>query len=438
MASATNGKGAESAYNNQVVTLINQGLSSVPRVEVSYTSESEGEGGTVVTTKTTISGSQTPNLVVSSDRVGIQTVRALVNHPNKCFDLEQVDGTDTRGISGGKITRGSTEWLASNTATFETISAVNLSRSFINHEIVTEEDDDYNFVNQNLFIGALPLQSALSEPEFAADVVYAPEEDLTVIITMAASAGQDFNGNKGGEGGTCKFSYTLKRNTEYVFKLGTTIEPTSSLGRGGAGAYFYEKGRLLVACGGGGASGWSSGRGGAGGGPSVAGAPGSGSDGGAGGQNVPDGQLSSEGQLASGTTGGKIESCTTGNYYAINGFSPCEDVENIFTQNSLTKWYDYKGDENEESAEITRGYKASDRTTYGYRHNGGDSLSSNASGTFFGGGGAGAYGGNATSGFSGGGGGGSGYTSGDVEIIETNQGGNATNRSWATIALKGV
>ena len=65
-------------------------------------------------------------------------------------------------------------------------------------------------------------------------------------------------------------------------------------------------------------------------------------------------------------------------------------------------------------------------------------LSSNASGTFFGGGGAGAYGGNATSGFSGGGGGGSGYTSGDLEIIETNQGGNATNRAWATIALKGV
>ena len=79
MASATNGKGAESAYNNQVVTLINQGLSSVPRVEVSYTSESEGEGGTVVTTKTTISGSQTPNLVVSSDRVGIQTVLILLS-----------------------------------------------------------------------------------------------------------------------------------------------------------------------------------------------------------------------------------------------------------------------------------------------------------------------------------------------------------------------
>ena len=437
MASATNGIGAESAYNGQVATLINQGLSSVPRVEVSYTSESEGTGGTIVTTKTTISGSQTPNLVISSDRVGIQTVRALVNHPDKCFDLNQVEGTDTRGISAGKITRSGREWLASNTATFETISSVNLSRSFINHELVTEEDDDFNFVNQNLFLGSLPLQSALSEQEFAADVVYAPEEDLTVVITMAGSAGQNFNGNRGGQGGTCKFEYTLKRNTEYVFKLGATIEPTSSLGRGGAAAYFYEKGRLLVVCGGGGGAGWRSGRGGAGGGPSIAGQDGSGGNGGAGGRNVPDGQLPSEGRLPRGILGGKIESCTTGYFYAINGYSPCEDVEDIPTKNSITKWYDYAGNENEQSAEITRGYKASDRTTYGFRHNGGDSLT-NVNGTFFGGGGAGAYGGNATSGFFGGGGGGSGYTSGDVQILESNQGGNGTNRAWATIALKGV
>ena len=437
MASATNGKGAESAYNNQVVTLINQGLSSVPRVEVSYTSESEGTGGTIVTTKTTISGSQTPNLVISSDRVGIQTVRALVNHPDKCFDLSQVEGTDDRGISAGKITRSGVEWLGSNTATFETISAVNQSRSFVNHELVTEEGDDYNFINQNLFLGPLPLQSAVLEPEFAADVIYAPEEDLTVVITMAASAGQDFNGNKGGEGGTCKFTYTLKRNTEYVFKLGTTIEPTASLGRGGAGAYFYEKGRLLVACGGGGGGGWNSGKGGAGGGPSIAGSPGSGPNGGAGGQNVRDGQLPSDGILPSGTTGGKIESCTTGNFYALNGFSPCEDVIDIPTKNPLTKWYENTGDEVEESAEITRGYKASSRATYGYRHNGGDSLT-NVNGEYFGGGGAGAYGGNATTGFSGGGGGASGYTSGDVEITETNQGGNATTRAWATVALFGV
>ena len=63
----------------------------------------------------------------------------------------------------------------------------------------------------------------------------------------------------------------ITEKVEYTFKLGATVEPTASIGRGGAGAYFYEKGRLLVACGGGGASGWYGGSGGDGGGAGVAG-----------------------------------------------------------------------------------------------------------------------------------------------------------------------
>ena len=55
-----------------------------------------------------------------------------------------------------------------------------------------------------------------------------------------------FNVNDGGKGGVTVFSYTLQKNTEYVFKLGTTVSPPTSLGYGGAGAFFYEKGRLLV------------------------------------------------------------------------------------------------------------------------------------------------------------------------------------------------
>ena len=89
MASAKNGTGAESAYNNQVVTLISSNTSTTPRVEVSYKSSTEGTGGTIVTTKTKISGSKTPTLRLESDRVGIQTVRAVVNHPKKCFDQDQ-------------------------------------------------------------------------------------------------------------------------------------------------------------------------------------------------------------------------------------------------------------------------------------------------------------------------------------------------------------
>lgn len=103
---------------------------------------------------------------------------------------------------------------------------------------------------------------------------------------MGASAGFGHNGNTRGRGGVTVFTYTLQKNTEYVFKLGTTVSPPTSLGYGGAGAFFYEKGRLLVACGGGGASGWYGGSGGDGGGAGVAGSSGTGSSGGDGGQSV--------------------------------------------------------------------------------------------------------------------------------------------------------
>ena len=424
MARATGGTGATSAFNNQVVTLVSETTSVVPQVEVTYISSSEGSGGTPVTTRTTISGSQTPTLTLNADRVGIQTVRAVVNHPSRCLDRYQVSKID-RDVSDGVFDGG----LASNTATFETISAANRSRSFVNAEFVSEVADDSAFSNQNLFLNQLPLVGDLDDPSGPAAIVYAPEEDLTVRISLAGSAGQGFNGNAGGEGGLTVFTYTLKRNVEYVFKTGATVEPAASIGRGGAGAYFYEKGRLLVACGGGGGSGWSGGNGGDGGGAGVSGASGSGAGAGTGAIRVSDGQLTAAGELPSGTSGGKIESCTTGIYWRDQGKSPCEDV-------GSTTWRDYGGDEVGQgpTATITRGYKSSDENLYGYRNNGGNS-STSIRGTFVGGGGAGARGGNATTSASGGGGGGSGYTSGDVVIVDSRQGGNTSNRAWSSIEL---
>ena len=423
MSQATGGTGGTSAFNNQVATLVSQTThSGAPQVEVTYVSASEGSGGTQVTTRTTISGSQTPTLTLNADRVGIQTVRAVVDHPSRCLDRFQVLKVDTE-VSDGAFDGG----LASNTATFETISAANRSRSFLTAEFVSEVTDDSAFFSQNLFLNQLPIQGDTDEPSVPAAIVYAPEEDLTVRITLAGSAGQNFNGNSGGEGGRTIFTYTLKRNVEYVFKTGATVEPASSIGRGGAGAYFYEKGRLLVACGGGGGSGWSGGNGGDGGGAGIAGASGSGAGAGTGAIRVADGQLTAAGQLPSGTSGGKIESCTTGIYWRDQGKSPCEDV-------GSTTWRDYLGNVGDSTATITRGYKSSDETLYGYRNNGGNS-STSVRGTFVGGGGAGATGGNATTSASGGGGGGSGYTSGDVVIVQARQGGNTSNRCWASIEL---
>ena len=63
-ANATGGKGGQSAYNNQVVTLQENAESGVqPFVEVTYTSATQG-GGQTQTIKTNISGSQTKSLTL--------------------------------------------------------------------------------------------------------------------------------------------------------------------------------------------------------------------------------------------------------------------------------------------------------------------------------------------------------------------------------------
>lgn len=416
MAQATGGSGGQSAYNNQVATLISSVTDAVdPFIEVSYTSTSQS-GNVQVTTNTVISGANTPTLTVKSNRVGIQTVSCTLTHP----------------VSPNSP-------LTTSTANFEAISAVNLSRSIISCEtcLDTNSNNFYALPNQNLFLGPLQLSSTLGllnnpisgvdiVPELAF-VVYSPEENISVKITLSASAGQGFNGNTGGEGGRCIFTYTLQKNVEYVFKLGATVEPTSSIGRGGAGAYFYEKGRLLVACGGGGASGNFGGNGGAGGGPGVEGKNGTGDGAGKGGIRVNAGQLTAAGLLPSGINGGKIEFCTTGLYWGTQGISPCSDV-------GQQKFRTTDGSIVSSSATLQRGYKSAPITNYGFRHNGGNSQIS-INGKFVGGGGAGAYGGNATTSVSGGGGGASGYTSGNVSILSSTQGGNVSNLSTATIEL---
>ena len=48
-----------------------------------------------------------------------------------------------------------------------------------------------------------------------------------------------------------------------------------------------------------------------------------------GGQSVSAGQLTSEGIVPTGGTGGKVESCTTGDYWLGQGVDACSDVGNV-------------------------------------------------------------------------------------------------------------
>ena len=425
-ANATGGKGGESAYNNQVVTLQENAESGVqPFVEVTYTSATQG-GGQTQTIKTNISGSQTKSLTVSSDTVGVQQVKCLVKHPTAALNYFQ-GRLPSFNLTSGIVDGG----LMTDPANFEAISAVNLTQSNLTIEIVRDDDvNRFRREEQNLFLGPLNLQATTSDFDMTRAInVFAPDENITVRVDMAGSAGQSFNGNSGGEGGRCTFTTTLQKGVEYTFKLGATVEPTSSIGRGGAGAYFYEKGRLLVACGGGGASGWYGGTGGDGGGAGVAGASGTGQNRGSGGIKYNDGDLPAAGVLPSGTTGGKIESCTTGGYWNTQGFSPCSDL-------GQRQFVLANGQINTSTTVIERGYKAADvNSDYGFRHNGGNSQVIGANGLFVGGGGAGAGGGNAASGADSGGGGASGYSNGTVTITSSEQGGNNSSLAFAQIRL---
>ena len=425
-ANATGGKGGESAYNNQVVTLQENAESGVqPFVEVTYTSATQG-GGQTQTIKTNISGSQTKSLTVSSDTVGVQQVKCLVKHPTAALNYFQGQ-LPSFNLTSGIVDGG----LMTDPANFEAISAVNLTQSNLTIEIVRDDDvNRFRREEQNLFLGPLNLQATTSDFDMTRAInVFAPDENITVRVDMAGSAGQSFNGNSGGEGGRCTFTTTLQKGVEYTFKLGATVEPTSSIGRGGAGAYFYEKGRLLVACGGGGASGWYGGSGGDGGGAGVAGSSGTGQNRGSGGVKYNDGDLPAAGVLPSGATGGKIESCTTGGYWNTQGFSPCSDI-------GQRQFVLANGQINTSTSTIERGYKAADvNSDYGFRHNGGNSQVIGANGLFVGGGGAGAGGGNAASGADSGGGGASGYSNGTVTITSAEQGGNNSSLAFAQIRL---
>jgi hypothetical protein len=272
-------------------------------------------------------------------------------------------------------------------------------------------------------------------------VVYAPEEDIDVKITMGGAAGQthtvrDEVGGPPGEGGISVFKTTLKRNHEYLIKLGVhegqgggprggiaafnsgLAQASTSGGAGGGIAAIYHKAKLIAVCGGGGGGAYDrAGKGGDGGGLQVVGERGTGALGGKGGQTYRQGSLPAGGMTQAGRTGpddfdttspggGRIGGCTTGSrYWRRLGFSPCQDIP------GLTHFINAEGTVNTATAKIERGYKSGQ----GYRNNGGANRQAGAAA-----GGAGANGGSAA-GASGpnGGGGGSGYASDEVELLSS-------------------
>ena len=112
------GSGGASRYRSDVATKISDSTNGVtPEVIVEYVSSTEGSGGSDVTVKTTISGSQTDSLTIKSDAVGIQTVRCLIKHPTAALNFAQARNPSEPNESDGLFSGG----LLSVTRNFETI-----------------------------------------------------------------------------------------------------------------------------------------------------------------------------------------------------------------------------------------------------------------------------------------------------------------------------
>ena len=247
-------------------------------------------------------------------------------------------------------------------------------------------------------------------------VVYPPEKDVDVKITLGAAAGADRGNYRGGNGGISVFKMRMLKDTEYVIKLGVNSfqggGPKGGNNGGGGLAVIYRKATVIAVCGGGGGAGIN-GRGGDGGGLQIAGEDGKGRNHGIGGEFFSVDNLGVAGYTQAGRTaynqfdtgssgGGKLGGCTLGKYWHIQGKTPCEDVGNV-------RFYSAGGVPDNQTSILIRGYKSGQ----GFRNNGGA-----ASGNQ-GGGGSGARGGSGALGDGAGGGGASGYASSEIELLNS-------------------
>lgn len=340
------------------------------------------------------------------------------------FDTSNISGSGTRTLSISSTEGNNTvrarifHPTASNSPIFTSSANFNVVRT---RRILKVEDHHIDpvvlYYEYDLTQGSVFINGGTERPGRNI-YVYSPERDLRVRITLAAAAGLDRNGFKGGQGGISVFNYTFEQNVEYVVKLATTRYPIGGFNGGAGVASLYRKARLVASCGGGGGAGTTA-KGGDGGGINLAGQNGGGRSGGEGGRAVDPGTTIS-GRFRNGFIGGRINTCMLGqDIVNSTGVPACNDFP------GLTQAVNLPG---VNTAFLFRGYKPG--SPNGYRNNGGDGSGND------GGGGSGAYGGNAAIGNGGsGGGGGSGYSDGSLDLISTRIGGNTLTDGYIIIEL---
>ena len=364
-----------------------------------------------------ISGSGTPNLRITSSNISDNTVRARISHPTASNSPIFTNSVNFK-VSPARAILGIESYPPDAPAIGAGGRANFRTYDLLNGPFRTKSIDEYQIrTNQGSREGNWDWAPG------AILVVYAPERDIRVRITMAGGAGSSFN-LISGLGGLSTFDYTFQRNVEYVFLLGHRMVDTLgtygsgtaayglTTGAGGGGTFLYRKSKLVAAVGGGGDG--PQGGGGRGGGVNMSGEPGTAYryDGGvlktvSGGRYIPPGTFL-QGRLPSGSNGGEASSCSNGTG-VINASSvpACQDFSGLtqFRSSSNPNTPDSR------SAFLSRGFKAGYPNAF--RYNG-----------FGGGCGAAAGSGEVTETSNIVGGGGSGYSDGSISLINSVLGGN--------------
>jgi len=396
--SGTGGKRGQSGYRSDLGLSPYSGSRNSSSGWASLTYKITESGATTtsvtnVTRTTTVQGSSTDTLSLSTDGPGIgYTVSAVVSSSTASNSPLTTDIVNYHVVSEVDDAIVSVEAINSNSST-STISTVNLSGGVELELGVSPADPD-----NNIFIEAYSL--------------YAQDRDIDVEMDLYGGKGASGSAGVGGEGGYSRIRFTMTQNEEYVIVGLNDIINTP---------FVYSKGSLLAVVGGGGIGGGSnSQRGGAGGGVNISGAGGVGAQGGDGGSTIE--ELTLNGifgssfeaptlypgdQQASNQNGGRTIRCTKGVYWSEQGILPCDDIT------GSTKFRLSDGTEVTNTGEITRGYKAG----YNIIQTGGAGFESTSRG------GNGVSGGNGGSSENGAGGGGAGYQNGTVTVVDTQLGG---------------
>ena len=350
-----------------------------------------------VTTTTTISGSTTNNLTLSSDGAGIgYTVTSRVS------SVSATNSPLTTNIVNYQVLSELDEAIivieAIGGTSTATISTVDLNN---------DTDGDVEFSSATVVVGDNIFTELFS--------FYARDRNLDVEMDLFGG-GTD---GVAGEGGYSRIRFTMNQNEEYV--IAGLIDSVNT-------PFVYRKGALMVCVGEGGKGGVVGKSGGDGGGVGIAGGSGFGVSGsGVGGDLIADGQLTLSGVFGSAFTAptlypgdtqagsddrGLSIRCTKGVYWAQQGVAPCDDIA-AETVSATSKFRLSDGTEVTNTGEIVRGFKSG----YNIMQTAGAGINGGFRG------GNGAMGGNGGRTPDAGGGGGSGYSDGSITIVSTQLGG---------------